>query len=250
MADKILTIRFTDPSVSPDAFLELELDEELNDGKTEFAPGESAFIRVKRYPRDIYTMLSSAGDIVRTAVNTYQAITDEQVEFCYEKEQDLDDRPDSPVSYDWIGRDPGIIPTIDGKTIQFSSEVVAIMSVDYNYLYDRWKLHNISHDGDVIVVARMGDQKACLTVNFGGGVSEVEEYELLVKDYCTDLAVPFATVFLDDVEIGRTNTQGIINLGDLVRGSSHTVRVVKSGYIPSDEDALRNDEFTVPTAEE
>lgn len=250
MADKILTIRFTDPSVSPNAFLELELDDDLNAEKTQFAPGESVFIRVKRYPRNSYTMQSSAGNLTRTAVDTYQSITDEQVKFCHEKTSDLLNRPDSPVSYEWIGRNPGVIPTLNGKTIQFATEVVAIMSLDYNYLHDRWKLFNVSHDGNVLIVARMGGIKACLTVDFSGGVSEVEEMELLVRDYCTDLAIPFATVFLDGAEIGSTNTQGIINLGELVRGSYHTVKVVKSGYIASDEDALRNDEFTVPSAEE
>jgi hypothetical protein len=96
----------------------------------------------------------------------------------------------------------------------------------------------------------MGDKKACLTVNFGGGVSEVEQYELFVKDYCSDEAIPDATVFLDGAEIGSTNSQGIINLGDLVRGTTHSIKVSKSGYIASDEDALRNDEFTVPESED
>lgn len=249
MAEKVLTINFTDPSVSPDAFIELELDDELNEDKTQFAPGEVAFFRVKRYPKNKYDVQSSAGSTQRTAVDTYQAVTDEQVEFCYETEQDLDDRPDSPVSAEWVGRNPGSVPLIDGKTIIFNVPVVAIMRVDYNYLYDRWRLYNVTHNGDVLIVARMGEKKACLTVDFGGGVSVVEEYELLVKDYCTDLPVAHATVFLDGSEIGRTNGRGIINLGDLIRGSTHTVRVVKSGYIPTDEDALRNDEFTVPTEE-
>ena len=60
--------------------------------------------------------------------------------------------------------------------------------------------------------------------------------------------VPGVTVFLDDVDIGETDANGVISLGGLVPGSTHSIRMTKDGYIPSNEDQLSNDSFVVPTS--
>lgn len=73
-------------------------------------------------------------------------------------------------------------------------------------------------------------------------------YDLQVKNYCTDGEVPGVTVYLDGAEIGQTDADGMISLGALMPGSTHTLKMIKDGYINSDKDHIDNASFTVPAS--
>lgn len=75
-----------------------------------------------------------------------------------------------------------------------------------------------------------------------------EPYELQVKSFCTDETVAGVTVYMDGTEMGQTDADGVISLGALLPGSTHTLKMVKDGYISSDQDKLNNDSFTVPAS--
>jgi hypothetical protein len=51
---------------------------------------------------------------------------------------------------------------------------------------------------------------------------------------------------MDDLFVGVTNMEGKLFLGNLFVGSVHTLKLIKDGYISSDQDVLYNDSFTVP----
>lgn len=73
-------------------------------------------------------------------------------------------------------------------------------------------------------------------------------YELEATDYCSDADVEGVAVTMDGDYMGLTNGDGIISLGDLVPGTTHTLKLTKTGYQDSDLDNLNNDSFTVPTS--
>ena len=73
-------------------------------------------------------------------------------------------------------------------------------------------------------------------------------YELEVKNFCTDDTVTGVTVYLDGTDMGQTDSDGIISLGALLPGSTHTLKMIKDGYIDSDKDHIDNASFTVPSS--
>lgn len=73
-----------------------------------------------------------------------------------------------------------------------------------------------------------------------------QECELCVKCYCSDEVISGVTVLLDGEEIGQTDEEGLINLGELEVGTEHELKLIKTGYKSSNEDTLKNDSFVVP----
>ena len=70
---------------------------------------------------------------------------------------------------------------------------------------------------------------------------------LSVPDFCSDEQVEDGEVFLDGFSIGYTNA-GVKNfLGELMQGSQHQLKMIRTGYVDSYLDILLNDTFTVPT---
>jgi hypothetical protein len=68
--------------------------------------------------------------------------------------------------------------------------------------------------------------------------------KIIVKDRVTGSVISGASVTVDGVNKGTTDSNGQINLGILSAGD-HTISVTKSGYRDSDADGLQNDVFTV-----
>lgn len=236
------TIQISFAEVDAQKTILLTIDDVLNESQT-FQPGDEAFLRVERNPLDAYQMLTSGGSI--TKVGTAQSRSFEQtLKFALESTKSLTHFPISAVTYEWIGDDPGVTPVFNLRKVEVSSDIVAVLKCTYQWAGDNWSLtFNVA--GEVVVVALMDDLKASQTVDFSGE-AEFVDYDLEVYDYCTDEPVVGATVFLDSSPIGSTDTNGKVQLGLLQRGTTHDIKVTKSGYIDSDVDVLRNDEFTVP----
>jgi hypothetical protein len=250
MADKTQLVRFVEAGTGEND-ISIALDDVANNGATGFIIGTSAFLRVSRNPKtEPYTMFKSGGSLSCVGTNIPYSVTDEIVIFANTKEATLDHYP-SGFSYTWLGNNPGVSVSITGKVITLSTEAVAVMKCSYTTYDDRWELI-FDEEGQVVVVAVMDDASSYTTVTFGtaltseGEIPEPQYYELTVKDYCSEEVVPAATVWLDDVEIGATDPNGIVPLGELVPGSEHTLKISKSGYQDSDLDNLKNDTFTVP----
>lgn len=247
MADRTITIEFQEACAAAGggAEIRLELDEVANDGKTSFSPGEEAFIRVIRSPQNSYSMLSN-GTVTKVGSNVPLDVEDEEVAFDYSKEESLQyiPIPSTFSGVNWYATSPGLSPGLNGDLLQTSSEIVGIGTVDYTTLFDKWKV-TTSVGGKIIVVALMGDVKASLIIDFGGESEEVE-LDFIVEDYCSGEVVQGAQVHIDGIFKGLTNVYGLVNIGKYLRGSTHTVKIIKSGYTDSNLDNLRNDEFTVP----
>lgn len=67
---------------------------------------------------------------------------------------------------------------------------------------------------------------------------------VVVKDFATDIVIPDASVYIDDVYKGKTDSTGSLTIASITAGN-HSIRLTASGYLDSDEDELANDTFTV-----
>ena len=243
----------------------IELDDVYNvddqgEAKSAFRPdgADPAYIRVYRFDTENdYQMFSSYGDLGRSATSVPYNLV-ETLYFPLSDEEELDRVPEGAVEYEWIGNEPvgedglPLFPVFDGKKAKVSEEIVGILQCTYKYLADRWILRS-DLEGEVLVVALQEIDsdtilKESLVVEFVSEVQEFEDVTLEVRDYCTGDSLPGCEVFLDELSQGNTDSSGQIDLGELVVGQTYQLRVVKSGYIDSDEDDLLNDEFTVESA--
>ena len=64
------------------------------------------------------------------------------------------------------------------------------------------------------------------------------------KDFCTDLPIEGATVYLNAVAKGLTDINGKLVVGMLSPGP-YSVKIQASGFMPTDSDQLKNDSFTI-----
>ena len=78
------------------------------------------------------------------------------------------------------------------------------------------------------------------TMNVGSTANVV----VIVKDFATEVIIPGASVYVDGSFKGYTNEDGEITLYGISVGD-HAIKLLATGYLDSDEDALANDTFTV-----
>ena len=85
--------------------------------------------------------------------------------------------------------------------------------------------------------------------DFGGlGTSEASEttrtITINVADFITDDDLQTVTVFIDEVNKGTTDVNGLITIEGVTVGN-HTIKMTKAGYTGSDVDTLTNDYIMV-----
>jgi len=244
-ADRTLLTRFGDESTDNQE-ISIELDEAANSGVSDFTPGDTAFLRVHRFPSNAYQGFTNANSLSKVGTNVVYPVVSEEIIFTHSDQETLDYYPRSGVTIEWIGKDPGVNITFDGKKVIPSSLIEAgVMKATYETLGDRWAI-TANFAGKALAVMVMGDIHTSMSIVFGGDASEPVDYNLEVIDYCTGDLLAGATVELDGVNIGPTNNLGIIYLGLLEPGSQHTLKIIKAGYLDSDVDNIKNDSFTVP----
>ncbi len=244
-ADKTLVVRFGEDSADRSE-ISVELDDLANEGNSDFAPGDTAFLRVHRWPQDIYAGFTNANSLSKVATGVVYQVTEETIVWTNEQEKTLDFRPSGGVDYSWVGADPGINISFSGKKIIASNIIkAAVMLATYKTVGDRWSV-SANFEGRAVIVMIMGDVDSATQISFGGDAIEPVDYNLEVVDYCTGDILVGATVWFDGVDIGQTNNLGIIFLGLLQPGSQHTLKIIKAGYLDSDVDNIKNDSFTVP----
>jgi hypothetical protein len=239
-----------DPVAEEDGtILSLSLDDGKNAGQTSFVANDTAYLRFLSSSSKSYEIKVSMGEARRAATNIHYNNEDE-IQFLNTDSGSLSYIPCSEVNYSWMGTDGGT-PFFNGKKITLNGKKVAVLKCNYETEGDRISVGS-GTAGTVVVVVIQGDNDASYTITFAEDPDDLEEpidsvsYDLEVKDYCADGMIAGVTVYLDGEDIGQTDENGIIALGGLKPGSSHSLRMVKSGYISSEDDKLNNDSFTVP----
>ncbi len=73
---------------------------------------------------------------------------------------------------------------------------------------------------------------------------ELRNITLTIRDKDTDALLPGTQVFIDGLSAGVTDAYGQLPVTDIVQGT-HTLKLISSGYLDSDDDNLNNDSFEV-----
>lgn len=67
---------------------------------------------------------------------------------------------------------------------------------------------------------------------------------VIARDFCTDLPIPGADVWIDAAHMGTTDASGMLAVG-LLSAGGHSIKISASGYQATDADDLNNDAFTL-----
>lgn len=239
---KVIPVSFLDPTVIPG--VQLVLDSEKNEEKTIFQPGSDVWLKLfcdDPLATDI-TFKCSNGTVSIQATGLPMA-KEEEISFMMTSEATLQYLPDTAVSVKWIGTDGGT-PSFAGRRVTIPEKAVGILECKYTTLWSSVKCVPIEALDTLVCVFQNGG-KDCLTF-------EVEEaagptsYELEVRDYCSNNILGGVTVYFDGKNMGQTDSNGVIYLGELLPGSSHSLKMTKTDYIDSDKDKLNNDLIEIP----
>lgn len=259
MKSSSISITFGKEAIIPDPppvedgtvlFLSLSLDSVANKGKYAFVVGDKIYLKFLSSDSGSYAIKVNTGTAKTEATNIHYPIKNEEIQFANTDTGTLSYFPCGGVSYKWIGESGGT-PVFDGKDIILAKPVVGILVCDYETKGDRLSISS-SIEGTVLVAVIQKSDQASLSVSFEKKSEEEEEkpepvaYELEVKDYCADGVLPGVTIYLDGIDIGQTDANGVIAVGALIPGSTHSLKMAKGGYINSENDKLNNDSFTVP----
>lgn len=89
----------------------------------------------------------------------------------------------------------------------------------------------------------MANASTSVTISFSGA-SEPRDVVLTVKDWCSDQAVPGASVTLGTYGTKTADANGQVNFAAVAPGT-HSLTITAAGYVASGSDTLANDSITV-----
>lgn len=231
--------------------LQMELDEDYNSGQSCFGIGEYAYFRI--YGNISYSCKATLGSPRADSRGVGEVVEDEYVDF-----SNWSGSTNKPVdkirSYEWIGKSLGTIDRVSGsnalKANTSKHEGYGVAKITYTTRYDRWK-HTSPTEADVVVYAvgtttECEDTKTSLTLQFREDCAGAQDntVTLTFKDFNTGQVIQGASVWIDGVSRGVTNSNGQIYLGRLDSGT-HTVKATHGDYSPTQADLLGNDSFVV-----
>ena len=240
MAD--LRIRFIAPETAntdkiAKAF-KLELDNEKNNGRTEFGIDETAYVNL--YPGGLtYSLRESRGEAWVQATRLPE-IVEEEITFTRDDTCSLRQEADKIIEYGWMGRQ-GPEPVFQEDSIHLPEPFSGILYVKYQVLYDRIAVKS-GEPGRVLIEAFNDERYGHITINFGR--PEQKQVFITIRDACTREAIDGVKVWLNDRFIGVTDEDGRLALGEL-RPGTYKIRTQKDGYQANDQDTLRNEEIII-----
>lgn len=238
----------------------VKLDSEKNvdeDGNPIYEfPIENGTAYIAVYSKHSYKLVSSAGDLVSDRENVPRDVEDIIV-FPNESKAFLSHIPTGTVNYSWVGKKPSVTVSFDEELVTLSKKVVGVLRCNYTALADIWKLNysRAAEEGekDIVVVVAIDTQgsKSSVNVNFvkekiEPGEGGIVSYQVRVLDFCTDEPLGDVDVWIDNKYKGKTDSEGLITIDNLIRGEEYALKTMKTGYTSSDLDTLKNDWFTVP----
>ena len=113
-----------------------------------------------------------------------------------------------------------------------------------------WKHAPFRHSGSYAIYATNPelDKPKQITIRVKDQTKDEQSRPSIVtiqaKDFCTDLPIEGATVYLNAVSKGLTDINGKLVVGMLSPGP-YSVKIQASGFMPTDSDQLKNDSFTI-----
>lgn len=143
----------------------------------------------------------------------------------------------------WQGRSCGAIK-LDGTSIALEQKVSGVLKITYETTYDIIDVFCPLSSMcllEALGVTRYGYTTIDYTYGTGDGTVATT---FKVRDACTGVGLPGASVWINDLYKGITDDNGFIDLGYLNPGT-YKVKATKDGYQDSDKDVIANDSFTI-----
>lgn len=247
MADSTL-VKISNSCSSNSGNIQLVLDKEKNQGKTDFETYGNIFFRA--YPAGNYLFRSIFKGNFK--VISTQNITEEteKITFLGTNKASTEYPIYQIKNVKWLGT-PRNCSNLEG----FSPAVRKVGSSDLETSDCCWGKLEITYTtsyalarytpqelGEHLIIGKLGQYFGYLDLSVISYLEE--EVTLTFVDACTGAPIPEATVEVDGVLKGETDAEGVIVIGTMTRGF-HTVRASATQYIDTNLDSLDNEEFFV-----
>lgn len=243
MSEEIITssiVSFDDADVR--GFLTIEIEPDRNEGKFSFVPGDTVNLDVITSAAIVLTFASQGS--LQTNGSGVREI-EQYIPVFQEGEANLRYPPENFSSV-WLGPNAGSV-TVDGTTLRFESEeTIGLLKVNYEVPVLFYQLLNVTQI-EQIMVAMLNDdgQDDTILISFQAEEEQENDVTIIVRDYSSGVAVPGVEVYVDELFQGLTDGDGRIYIGKQAQGTYDLRLVGPSPYLPSDEDGLANDEYTI-----
>ncbi|MCD6124284.1 hypothetical protein J7J62_03830 [bacterium] len=133
IAKASIVLTFAASCAVEDHFINVEMDDEKNQGKTCFLYGEKIYFRVFTNPKNMNIRLeSSDGSIFNEGTGYFEH--EEDIQFANVNEANTQYPIDSVISSNWLGNSLGSISVSD-TIIRTSETGVAILRLKYGVIY-------------------------------------------------------------------------------------------------------------------
>lgn len=198
---------------------------------------------VNMFPSDNAAVFSlSSGTAKRSSTGNTITKT-EYIIFAQSDTGSLGYPADKVLSISWQGKTGGA-PTITGTTVSLPETCSGVLKITYQTSYD--VLDVVCPIASMCLLEAKGASRyGYTTLDYTYGTGEgTTPVMLKVRDAQTNVVLPDASVWINDVYMGVTDGNGFIDLGYMNPGT-YSVRAVKSGYQDTDQDVIANDSFTV-----
>jgi len=146
------------------------------------------------------------------------------------------------------------LPDLDGiKSVYDASQADNPLSKKTVTYSTRYKDYDLFTDtaGQHTLLFYFEDKSASYMFNFSAvdpTIPPEPEYTtptIRIKNYITKAVVSGATIYIDGENKGVTDSEGELTLPAMEIGTTHDIKIIRSGYKDSDQDRLENDTFTV-----
>ncbi len=241
---KEFDVNLEDYTDETDDQISIELDDETNGNLSTFDPGSDVYLLIRRYPLYTYTVESGGGALQFVGAEIPIEMT-EKLYFTKTDSADLDYVPEGEIVCTWQDPAPDVNITTDGKTVSLSAPAIGVLNCTYTTLVDRWRLHGVNVESEVIIVATMGEVSDNITVTFEIG-SGTEATVAVYLKYCdSGEAAPNMAFYVNGEYQGVSDANGLVNIGSRTVGDSLSIRAIGSGIINSENDSIQNETLTI-----
>ena len=142
-----------------DSFINIELDDILNEGRTCFLYGEKVYFRVSYSANLSISVTPSDGNVFLESTDTVSSET-EKITFVDSEEATTSKRILNIVDYKWFGKSLGGILKVGDNTVGASSSGIAIAELTYTTIYDVYSvsLQTRSEEEYPVLIVVIGEE--------------------------------------------------------------------------------------------
>lgn len=254
VADKLVLSFKEDGEVSAESLgsLTVEIASDRNSGKGTFGPTDTAIVDVYTYGEPISTAWSSFGSLsfLREELITKK----EDLEFTNKSSAELQHKPAGAVSAVWLGRTTGKGVVVDGTKVSTTSPVLGVLRCEYATRVSVYKITGAQAPTLCYFATKLreGATRVPTPDDTTSTTNEKRDVQISVADYLSGEFLANVLVEIDGptgYHSAVTDSEGVVLFAKLQVNGHYTLKMSAEGYIPSDQDALLNDGFTVPKEE-